>query len=379
MKKNLLITLIAAFVAFLPVYATKAPVTIQGKILGLKGRTILLSDINGKNVIAQAKGTKFDTFVIKTNLEIGDGRIYLLNTPSSSTDITPSSSNYIFVESPKIVVNGYVITNSTNIRFTSVTPSNTMREYQRLKLMNDQEGIYAAMIMNYNKQMSAYEANEPGSYEKCQEAVLQLQKEKDILYDSYIQMIPSHPKSNALFAALYSYCDLNNAKACEDWLDKFDPSMKNNYYAQNIIKMANYQKNCEVGKQAPDFSLYDQDGKLLKLSSLKGQNVLLYVWSTWGTSNPKELAILKDLADKYQNKNIKIIGICTKSNKLTWQNNIAIQQFNYTQLFDGGNVIPIRYFNRSTPFTVLINTDGVITNRGLRGEEITKAIAALNL
>lgn len=178
MKKNLLITLIAAFVAFLPVYATKAPVTIQGKILGLKGRTILLSDINGKNVIAQAKGTKFDTFVIKTNLEIGDGRIYLLNTPSSSTDITPSSSNYIFVESPKIVVNGYVITNSTNIRFTSVTPSNTMREYQRLKLMNDQEGIYAAMIMNYNKQMSAYEANEPGSYEKCQEAVLQLQKRK---------------------------------------------------------------------------------------------------------------------------------------------------------------------------------------------------------
>lgn len=378
MRKSFLITLFAVFTAIVPIYAIKAPITIQGKIAGLKGRTVVLSDINGTTIIAQAKGGKLDTFILKATLEIGDGRLYIINVSTMDNTNTQSAiSNYLFIDASKIVVNGQIANN--RLKVLSVNPSLTMKEYLKLKKENPQENIYAAMLANYKTQMKAYDANEQGSLEKCQEAILQLQRERDVICDSYVQMIPFYPNSNALLATIYSYCDINNAKGCEEWLDKFASSMRSNYYAQKIIKKANYQKNSEVGKQAPEFSLYDQNGQIVKLSSLRGQNVLLYIWSTWGSSTAKEFATLKEMSSRYQGKNLKILGICTLSNKMTWQNVMSMQQFDFAQLFDSGNVMPVRYANNSMPFTILINTDGIITHRGLRGGEIVKAIDALNL
>src|SRR5258705_13851615 len=66
----------------------------------------------------------------------------------------------------------------------------------------------------------------------------------------------------------------------------------------------------EVGQQAPDFNLYDSEKKLLSLSELKRQNVLLLFFPVAFTSTcTKELCSVRDNISVYDNTNAKVFGI----------------------------------------------------------------------
>lgn len=66
----------------------------------------------------------------------------------------------------------------------------------------------------------------------------------------------------------------------------------------------------EVGQRAPDFSLYDTDRKLRKLSEFKGKNVVLafFPGAFTGTCT-KEMCTLRDQLSQYNTMNAQVIGI----------------------------------------------------------------------
>jgi peroxiredoxin len=66
----------------------------------------------------------------------------------------------------------------------------------------------------------------------------------------------------------------------------------------------------EVGQRAPDFSLYDTDRKLRKLSEFKGKNVVLafFPGAFTGTCT-KEMCTLRDQMSQYNTMNAQMIGI----------------------------------------------------------------------
>src|SRR5919198_2875084 len=70
----------------------------------------------------------------------------------------------------------------------------------------------------------------------------------------------------------------------------------------------------EVGSDAPDFTLRDENGEEFTLSSVRGQNVVLvfYPLAFSGTCT-KELHDLTDAADKYDAANAEVIGISIDS------------------------------------------------------------------
>ncbi|GGK07993.1 putative peroxiredoxin YgaF [Lentibacillus kapialis] len=66
----------------------------------------------------------------------------------------------------------------------------------------------------------------------------------------------------------------------------------------------------ETGKQAPDFTLQNQDGKQVSLSDYKGQNVVLYFYPkdmTPGCTN--EACDFRDNKEKFSDLDAVIIGI----------------------------------------------------------------------
>ncbi len=63
------------------------------------------------------------------------------------------------------------------------------------------------------------------------------------------------------------------------------------------------------GQVAPDFELTDLEGKPMKLSSLRGEAVLLNFWATWCGPCKIEIPWLIDLQKKYGAQGLRIVGI----------------------------------------------------------------------
>ena len=70
----------------------------------------------------------------------------------------------------------------------------------------------------------------------------------------------------------------------------------------------------EVGQHAPDFTLYASDKSIVKLSDLKGKNVLLLFFPLAFTSTcTKELCSIRDNINWYNNVNATVLGISVDS------------------------------------------------------------------
>ena len=70
----------------------------------------------------------------------------------------------------------------------------------------------------------------------------------------------------------------------------------------------------EVGSQAPDFTLRDENGEEVALSSLRGQNVVLIFFpAAFSGICTKELHQTTELADRYGAAGAKVFGVSVDS------------------------------------------------------------------
>jgi peroxiredoxin len=67
-----------------------------------------------------------------------------------------------------------------------------------------------------------------------------------------------------------------------------------------------------IGDLAPDFELIDQDGKLVRLASLRGSVVLLAFATSWCPFSEAEQPNLKRLAEDYRSKNVRVVVVDVK-------------------------------------------------------------------
>jgi peroxiredoxin Q/BCP len=66
----------------------------------------------------------------------------------------------------------------------------------------------------------------------------------------------------------------------------------------------------QVGDPAPDFTLPNQDGESVQLSSLKGKRVILYFYPKDDTPGcTKEACNFRDRWGRFEDHNIKVFGI----------------------------------------------------------------------
>jgi len=132
------------------------------------------------------------------------------------------------------------------------------------------------------------------------------------------------------------------------------------------------------GKAFPDFKEEDVSGKPLSVANYKGKVVLIDFWATWCGPCRAELPNVLKTYEKYHGQGFEIIGISldqdkeklttfTKQQKMTWQ-----------QFFDGqgwGNKLAGKYGVNSIPATYLLDGDGKIIARDLRGEALAEAVS----
>jgi thiol-disulfide isomerase/thioredoxin len=146
---------------------------------------------------------------------------------------------------------------------------------------------------------------------------------------------------------------------------------------QGSIKSQKLQKELVVGKAFPDFDEKDLDGKKLSVSGYKGKVLLVDFWATWCGPCVGELPNVLKTYEKYHGKGFEIVGISLDKEHDALTGFIKDKKVAWRQYFDGKgweNKLAQQYGIQSIPATFLLDGQGNIIGRDLRGDALGEAV-----
>jgi thiol-disulfide isomerase/thioredoxin len=136
----------------------------------------------------------------------------------------------------------------------------------------------------------------------------------------------------------------------------------------------------DLGNKAPELEFLSPDGELISLSSLKGQMVLIDFWASWcgpcRRENPNVVQAYQDYKNKKfkQGKGFTIFSVSLDKNKEKWAQAIEYDKlewpYHVSDLKGWQSLAAQKYGIRGIPDNFLINGDGIIVAKRLRGTNL---------
>ncbi|MCQ4875417.1 TlpA disulfide reductase family protein [Butyricimonas paravirosa] len=350
-------------------------VTLKGAIKGLGNEELILMNID-QSEIARTK-TKNDRFEITAEVETGDLRYYILYAPSVGP-LGPSMSIptiYFFIDSPKITIEAEL--KNEQIKVKSLKGSPGRKESDRIMASLSSAPRVEKIYDTYNKAFHEYNevSQTPENMEKLKAAsqaldALQKQRRNEIF-----SLLPQYTTSMPFAVIISSYFGVDNVDEAEKVWEQFDPSIRHCYALKRLEDLIQRSKSCAIGHEAPDFELATPTGEKIKLSSLRGKYVLVDFWASWCGPCRKEIPNIKKVYAEFKDKGLEVVGVSIDNSDKAWKKALEEEKLDYLQLGDPKNITSKLYNYNGIPFIILISPEGIILDKGLRGNEIRTKIA----
>lgn len=204
--------------------------------------------------------------------------------------------------------------------------------------------------------------------------------------ESEIEIVSKYIKSNpGKISAGKLFCDylysLDEPFAFNT-IKKANETFKSAPGIEGAIAYLDKIEKVTIGKHFTDFEMSDTTGVTHKLSEYVGKEnvILLDFWASWCGPCIEEMPNLQKTYDRFKDKGFEIVGISFDSRNDDWKNAIEKYNLNWLHLSDlkkWDNLASKLYTINYIPFTILIDKEGTIIAKNLKGEVLDQKLAEI--
>jgi peroxiredoxin len=335
--------------------------TINGTLEGIDTATVLLKKRQSGEWLT------IDSVPIQNQSFVFEGSV---DSPEMYYIIVPEKDVFLpfFVENSPIEIE----IKTDSIVDTEVHGSRSQDVYQAYLDQNDvinqeKRAIYKAYKMAEEKGDEAGIAAADSSYELLEE------KQKDLI----INFATEHGSCVVAPYLVLRHIYMFELPDIEEVILSFDTSLQGATYYDNLMERANTLRSVQVGQPAPDFTQADSAGNPVTLSEMKGKVVLVDFWASWCSpcraENPNVVTAWK----LYHKKGFDVLGVSLDKDRAKWLKAVDEDGLVWTQVSDlkgWNNAASDLYGVSSIPSNVLIDREGIIIGRNLRGEALLEKL-----
>ena len=252
--------------------------------------------------------------------------------------------------------------------------------YPSLKQVVEQKSAYEALMKNDKQNADALVSQSQGKVS----GVVKKYQESYNEIDAYLtSRLKESIKANKQDICVLMFLDMFPREQNAALHNEVITALHEKYPDHLIVKdrwgyMNSPASKVAIGAIAPDLEFPDPDGKMRKLSDLRGKVVLLDFWASWCGPCRRENPNVTRIYSQYHDKGFEVFSVSLDSDAASWKRAIEADKLvwpnHVSDLRKWQSQAAAIYGVRSIPSTFLLDKEGRIVQRDLRGADLERAV-----